>query len=367
MRAPDELLYNYVQENEQWEGQRDGNSCQRLILGFLRETDYDRKVGHAAEAIKAITKNSGKKDIPNTLTQLYEVEVTVRELLPTARDHVVHSLNTYLIGLWLRERLALNIDDFHFQWMLAALFHDIGYPIELASRIITKTVLEPLKKVRQDLGATTGNSDKVRISYSSFGNLFLSTNRAGNQTGKAFHFMQECFNEWGVQLVAEDYYQSIVQSGKVNHGIVSALMLLRYIDLYYQMENPTRAAYCEKASGDRVAMWGQDVFLDYVVPPAAAIFLHSIDGELFGENKISRDSAPLAYLLRLSDALQDWGRPCGHTPTGLPAAHYRLGYSEGRIQCSWPDAGGQNVHGNREKQLRDDLSAIELDEVLAFV
>ena len=49
----------------------------------------------------------------------------------------------------------------------------------------------------------------------------------------------------------------------------------------------------------------------------------------FNEAKIIRDKAPLAFLLRLSDAMQDWERPTLNNPTGTPADKYDI-YIENR-------------------------------------
>jgi len=58
-------------------------------------------------------------------------ELTKLESVPSKRrDHVIHTIHTYLLGMHIIEKLNWVLDD-EFTWKIASLFHDIGYRREI--------------------------------------------------------------------------------------------------------------------------------------------------------------------------------------------------------------------------------------------
>jgi hypothetical protein len=209
-KSPTELIYEYLTENNYWGGWENDKVCQDSIIDFLKTTAFEKKVDSAIAVIKNIIEQNKKHQLPNTLLKVFDVEKSIFSLLPGSRDHVVHSLNTYLLGLWLQSKLKLNIDDFPFQWMLTALFHDIGYPIDLANKIIGETILTPIDSLRVELGVRKGKKYNTQINYLSLSRLSPSLNKVGQRKTCAFNFIQECFDEWGLEIQAKDYYHLTV-------------------------------------------------------------------------------------------------------------------------------------------------------------
>jgi len=77
----------------------------------------------------------GKEDIVQFLGNLASIEPNIQELQPWVRDHVVHAINTFLIGVYILEKANFPPFrgarfDYPFMWKLCGPTHDLGYPID---------------------------------------------------------------------------------------------------------------------------------------------------------------------------------------------------------------------------------------------
>jgi len=68
------------------------------------------------------------------------------------------------------------------------------------------------------------------------------------------------------------------------------------------------------------------------VSACAAIYIHSLPGKCFDHSKIDRSRAPVAFLLKLSDALQVWERPSIKNPTGFAASLFDIEVVNGELR-----------------------------------
>ncbi len=69
----------------------------------------------------------GKEKFGKHLVDLAQVEFGTRVFMPKHRDHVSHSMFTFILGIVINDKL-LRHPDVHvdpFEWKLASLFHDI--------------------------------------------------------------------------------------------------------------------------------------------------------------------------------------------------------------------------------------------------
>jgi hypothetical protein len=72
----------------------------------------------------------------------------------------------------------------------------------------------------------------------------------------------------------------------------------------------------------------------------------------FGGSIINRTRAPLAFLLRVSDCLQDWERPSGNDNSGIPSDHFDISISRGKMTLK---ADVDEVHKTR---IRTELAKV---------
>ena len=98
----------------------------------------------------------------NTLLDLVKImkdyEQNTGDLIEKQRDHFIHSVNVFLLGLaiyaqnknyrdkfkeyvqnspykkYYRIKEEISDEEFFYRWGIAALFHDIGYPVEIIGK-----------------------------------------------------------------------------------------------------------------------------------------------------------------------------------------------------------------------------------------
>lgn len=345
MQNPRKLIRDFVESRGEfstlWE-------CKGLLLQFVDETDVARKANLAIENIRELIRPHQKFKLPDTLERLYHLEGMLRQsdgeegglaffAVQSSRDHVIHALNTYLLGLLLKDRLIFpDIQEFDFQWKLAALFHDIGYPLEIAMKLINQSLVDPLNElVSSDL---RGTNFSAKFELARFRKITTGE--------KSLNLLQDCIVRWDLNAKAQELYRSSTKDGKVKHGVISSLLLLAHIDLCYKEKNPT-----DRDDEYTDASWGRSGFRNFVVPPCSAIMLHDAGLENFKRKKIDKQQAPLAWLLRVADALQDWDRPKRGKRDGFPVENYRISIDNDIVEFK--------CHEDRIDSIRDyDLAAI---------
>ena len=107
------------------------------ICAFLR-APIDEKYSHISPLIDEFMKRNSKGKLDLHISELYKIESATMNLTEK-RDHTIHSLNTYLLGLYINDKYLGNEVN-ELQWKLAALFHDIGYPIVNSQEIIKRYI-----------------------------------------------------------------------------------------------------------------------------------------------------------------------------------------------------------------------------------
>lgn len=278
------------------------------------------------------------KGEPNPFIDLLDVlknyEENAAVLIDKQRDHYIHSVNVFILGLCIYaqngryrdsfNKTVMNRDnypdayytkneEFFYRWGLASLFHDVGYPVEIVGRQINKFM---------DFATGVGGSGKqvnVQLSFSDFDEL----NRIPEVIPK--RLFTECyFNRYedsiyidtlkpvdllahklhtslGVDLKAtkfalDDFINVMARYGFIDHGYFSAIIVLKWYGYLIQSSK-----------------FKPEYFFWPVLDSASAILLHNcyknmMQNKPFNLGPLSPDTHPIAYLLILCDELQEWNR-----------------------------------------------------------
>lgn len=294
------------------------------IKDFLTsEKSFLEKQSNAIQIIEKIMTVHGKKELLRHVSELARVEHRIQELEPWVRDHVVHALLSFLLGIYLNEKfikpsIVTCVD--HFQWKLAGLFHDVGYPIQIAKDIIKPTISK-INEIKRNLNVSVPDV-QPKIYIDGIENLANRLN--------SFELIQKCLNRWKLKIHARKEYDLMIESGEICHGIMSSLIVLYVIALMYHKYNPARE-YKDIYLQNSNINWNQTYFDRDVVSACSAIYIHNLSNRCFAEAKINRSKAPVAFLLKLSDCLQEWERPSLTNQTGFPASLFDIKIDKGQL------------------------------------
>ena len=277
---------------------------------------------------------------PNTLLELVKImkkyEENTGELIEKQRDHFIHSVNVFLLGLAVysqnknyREAFQSYVlsspykkfyrfgdefsnEEFFYRWGVASLFHDIGYPVEIIGKQLNKFINDSVKSISSSYGADTAidfkdfnefNSivkidpnfaDEFTQNYpeAKFLNLFKPTDIMA-------HKIAADFGEVDVNRVSkhlDDFVRIMGESGFIDHGFFSSILVLNSYGYLIQKHAKNH-----------------DFFFYPIVDSATAILLHNyyrnvLQKKPFNLPALHPRKSPLAYLLILCDELQEWNR-----------------------------------------------------------
>ena len=268
------------------------------------------------------------------LDVLKSYEENAAVLIDKQRDHYVHSVNVFLLGLCIfagnaRFRSAFEQtvmdkkeylfsydtrdEEFYYRWGLASLFHDVGYPVEIVGRQINKFI---------DFATDVGGKEKpvnVQLSFENFEEI----NRISEIVPK--RVFTECyFNRYedciyidtlkpvdllahklhaslGVDLKMtknslDDFVNVMARFGFIDHGYYSAIIVLKWYGYLIQS-----------------AKYKPEYFFWPVLDSASAILLHNCYKNMmmkkpFNLSALAPNTHPIAFLLMLCDELQEWNR-----------------------------------------------------------
>ena len=299
------------------------------IVKFLEANILD-KYELAQKLIKEIIKPHAKNELYSHVIELYEVENATMKLTGK-RDHTIHAVNTFLLGIYINSNYLDNKVDM-FQWKFAALFHDIAYPIVISQQII-KSYSDKVNKIKSELHIENFNPT-FNLVPSNFEKLTNNKN--------SIDYIQRKVYEWGLDVNVQKRYADMIYSNKMCHGIISALTVLYLIDLMYQKNNPER-------DNSFHTVWKQKNFETHIVSACSAIYLHNSD--IF--TNISKDKAALPYLLKLCDELQNWDRPDKNMPKGDLPENYGISIQNGMLDFKVEDDSIKNDISRNIKCLND--------------
>jgi len=258
---------------------------------------------------------------------LEKIEIGAQFFDENLRDHLVHSFNNYLLGLYFvcrSERIEAHVLPINpIVWKLASLLHDISYPVQ----ILYKQMGEFFKKI--EIFKQNNLPKKHASVISQLASLF--TRKKAPKTiplaeryfkdleilyrgDNAFELIKRRLVKYGFNIDLQSYFYKKVNEGFVDHGILSALIVLNLIDALYAKHNPRSLGYLskkvkEKDGSYEYINWGRDLFDRKIVDAATVISLHNlVRNPILQDYQIGLEKTPILYLLVLSDNIQVWRR-----------------------------------------------------------
>ena len=297
------------------------NICQ--IKSILSENgNYSERQDISLTLIREILDANGKGEVAIHLSNLAEIEPYANKINENLRDHVIHTLQTYILGIYINEFFLKKKSPSVtcFQWKIACLFHDIGYPVKIGQEFLNKYA-QQRNEIHKDL--------EFNISPIFFEIRPVGINNLSNGED-AFDLIQDCLNSWELQIDAKKEFQKMGKINSISHGIISALSVLNILDIYYQKNNPQRVYENFFERNSRINC-NQKFFDNDIVPACTAIFIHDLPPRCFNKSKINREIAPIAYLLKASDSLQEWQRPWKNNENGISPSKFDIKINQRRI------------------------------------
>ena len=281
---------------------------------------------------------------PNTLLDLVEImekyERNTGELIERQRDHFIHSVNVFLLGLavysqntnyqdifqeyiksspydkyYRMENGDLSNEEFLYRWGIASLFHDIGYPFEIIGKQLNKFINDGIKSISNSYDVEVSidfkdfnqfNSivkldpydfaDEYRANFkrSKVLDLFKPTEIMAHKIAHDFQFNHSQFKLITNHLNSFIFYMK--ENNFLDHGFFSAILVLN-------------------SYGNLIQKYSKNnnFFFYPIVDSATAILLHNyynktLQKEPFNLPAMAPESNPIAFLLILCDELQEWNR-----------------------------------------------------------
>ena len=110
----------------------------------------------AIDIIENAMTDHQKRPLASTIAQVSRIENAVKSIQPHLRDHVIHAVLSFLLGMhlnenWLKPNGYNGVSNF--KWKLAGLFHDIGYPLQVVNAIF-RDVIEHINTLKNNIGST---------------------------------------------------------------------------------------------------------------------------------------------------------------------------------------------------------------------
>ncbi len=288
---------------------------------FFRKR-FQNKQKLAIKIIEDIMASHGKEDIFKYVSYLADVEYGTLGLNQRYRDHVVHALLTFLLGIYFKECFFQeNLELSPFQWKIASLFHDIAYPVQVSNDIL----MGYIKNMNAIKARFQKNEKRIKVKLD-FDNLIELENKINS-----LELIQDNLKKSKINIDVEYVYNEMLTNNIICHGVISSLSVLSVIDGMYQKFNPNRE-YRRISSDDMPGVdWNQANFDNDIIPACAAIFVHNLDKKYFKNKRLDRSKSPIAFLLKLSDTLQDWERPTEINNDGISANKYKIDIKDNKL------------------------------------
>lgn len=278
---------------------------------------------------------------PNSLLDLVQImkkyEENTGELIERQRDHFIHSVNVFLLGLsiyaqnsryreyfkgyvlkskykkyYKLEDGELSHEEFLYRWGIASLFHDIGYPVEIIGKQLNKFINDGVKSISHVYGAETAIDFKdfdefntiVKLDHdfadeftkdfpdAKFLNMFKPTDIIAHKIATDFDGVK-------VEDVAkhlDNFVYEMGDLGFIDHGFFSCILVLNSYGYLIQKYSKSH-----------------EFFFYPIVDSATSILLHNyygkvLQGDRFKLKGLHPTQSPIAFLLILCDELQEWNR-----------------------------------------------------------
>lgn len=295
----------------------------------------------------------------NTLLKLVNMmkdyEDNTGKLIEKQRDHFIHSVNVFVLGLAIYSQNVnyqdifeeyienspyekfyqlegeVSREEFLYRWGIASLFHDIGYPVEIIGKQLAKFVNDGSQSISSKYKVNTAINFKnfnelntivkidpnfpeiYRKDYpeTNFINLYKPTDIMAHQIFTDLYVEDDVnaidqYNKLSGDLNRlinhlDNFIEYMAENKFIDHGFFSAIFVMNsyaaLMQKYYSEQNPEKYAY----------------FFYPVANSATSIILHNyyrgtLQSKPFELGKLEPKQNPLAFMLILCDELQEWNR-----------------------------------------------------------
>ena len=91
--------------------------------GKIHITTFEERQNKSVDIIRQILDYHGKANIVNFLGRLASIEPRIQQVQPWVRDHVVHAINTFILGIYILEKVVFPLfnsarSSYTFMWKL---------------------------------------------------------------------------------------------------------------------------------------------------------------------------------------------------------------------------------------------------------
>ena len=334
---------NYVEqffaELEVYEDIQNGHNYK----SFLRQAIYeflDNETKDTAFAVYQaffdsyrIKLSSDKNPFIDLLDILKSYEENAATLIDKQRDHYIHSVNVFILGLCFYTKNSnfqkafnkKNLDkneypyayttkheEFLFRWGIASLFHDVGYPIEIIGKQIIKFIqfasdvdnsVQVKPKLEFDnfdalntIAEIIPKREFIKSYYEKYEScVYVDLLKPTDLLAHKLH-IDLGINLQDIKTSLNQFVEVMAKNGFIDHGYYSAIIVLKWYGFLIQ------------SSG-----YEPEKFFYPLLDSACAILLHNyyrnaIMKPPFNMEKLSPFQSPIAFLLILCDELQEWNR-----------------------------------------------------------
>ncbi|NLB54830.1 MAG: hypothetical protein GX811_03530 [Lentisphaerae bacterium] len=334
-----EYVRHFFDELEVFEDIKRGHSYKAFIKQAVLEFLDNENKATAFAVYEAffdsyrITLNGESNPFIDLLDVLRGYEENAATLIDKQRDHYIHSVNVFILGLCIyaenrnyREAFRMTVmnkedypysyntknEEFFYRWGLASLFHDVGYPVEIIGKQIGKfmdfaTGVDGDVTVKSHLEIENFNElnsiaevipkkEFTKNYYEKYDDcVYVDLLKPIDLLAHKLHISLDVDLK-EVKAALDGFVGVMAKSGFVDHGYYSALIVLKWYG--YLIQN---CGYLPE-------------YLFYpVLDSASAILLHNYYKNVimkppFDKGALSAKTHPIAFLLILCDELQEWNR-----------------------------------------------------------
>lgn len=267
------------------------------------------------------------------LDVLRSYEENAATLIDKQRDHYIHSVNVFLLGLSIytqnkNYRNAFDTavmdkleypfsyetkhEEFFYRWGLASLFHDVGYPVEIIGKQISKfinfaTIVDSNIRINPHLefdnfevlnsiAEVIPKREFIKSYYEKFdSSVYVDLLKPIDLLAHKLYISLHV-NLKDIKSALDSFVGIMAKSGFIDHGFYSAIIVLKWYGFLIQSCN-----------------YKPEYFFYPVLDSASAILLHNYYKNVimkppFNKGGLIPQDHPIAYLLILCDELQEWNR-----------------------------------------------------------
>ena len=369
-----QYIDDFFDELELYDDYKNGHNYKDLLhASVIRFLDYENTytaydiyenffmIYQITDEDKSDEKNAKSYNVSrsNTLLKLVNMmkdyEDNTGKLIEKQRDHFIHSVNVFVLGLaiysqnvnyqdvfeeyilespyekYYRIDGEVSSEEFLYRWGIASLFHDIGYPVEIIGKQLAKFVNDGStsisSKYKVDTAVNFKNFNELntivkvdpnfpeiyRRDYpeTNFINLYKPTDIMAHQIFTDFYVAEgvRAIDEYDKlsdelnRLIShlDNFTQYMAENRFIDHGYFSSIFVLNsyaaLMQKYYHEQKIEKYAY----------------FFYPVLNSATSILLHNyyrgtLQNPPFNLGKMEPRRNPLAFMLILCDELQEWNR-----------------------------------------------------------